>query len=224
MHGDRVVGGTRGDNLDLRVVDPGEVASAGRLMLLGLERERVRVDTGVGGAGVVVVGLDLVEVLPLLLLETVLTVEDELEGGEGTDSLLSEEGGTANGTNHNHRGTNGGGGNETVRAVVVMRGVLVGFEPDVEIGRRGGEVPQGVVGLGVGEAPYELLNGVVVGEADLLGTTISGNSVSAGVLNLLNEVLVTFLRKTPTLLSVEVDVVGPHLEDRRVEVGGEVRR
>jgi len=221
VHGDRVVGGTRGDNLDLRVVDAREVAGAGRLVLLGLERERVRVDTGVGAAGVVVVGLDLVEVLALLLLETVLAVEDELEGGEGTDGLLSEDGRTTNGTNLNHRGTSGGGGNETVRA---LEGVLVGVELDVGIGRRGGEVPHTVVGLGVGEAPYELLNGVVVGEADLLGTTISGNSVSAGVLNLLNEVLVTLLGETTTLLGVKVDVVGPDLEDRRVEVGGEVRR
>ena len=221
MHGDRVVGGTRGDNLDLRVVDPGEVAGAGRLVLLGLERERVRVDTGVGGAGVVVVGLDLVEVLALLLLETVLTVEDELEGGEGTDGLLSEDGRTANGTNLNHRGTSGGGGNETVRA---LEGALVGVELDVKIGRRGGEVPEGVVCLGVGEAPHQFLDGVIVREADLLGTTISGNSVSAGVLNLLNEVLVTLLGESATLLGVKVDVVGPDLEDRRVEVGGEVRR
>jgi len=225
VHGDRVVGGTRGDNLDLRVVDPGEVASAGGLVLLGLERERVRVDTGVGGAGVVVVGLDLVEVLALLLLETVLTVEDELEGGEGTDGLLSEDGGGPALTIHTLGGTNGAGGNETVRiAGVVRSGRGVGFEHDVGIGRRGGEVPQGVVCLGVGEAPYELLNGVVVGEADLLGTTISGNSVSAGVLNLLNEVFVTLLGKTPTLLSVKVDVVGPHLEDGGIEVGVEVRR
>jgi len=221
VHGDRVVGGSRGDNLDLRVVDPGEVAGAGGLVLLGLERERVRVDTGVGGAGVVVVGLDLVEVLALLLLETVLTVEDELEGGEGTDGLLSEDGRTANGTNLNHRGTSGGGGNETVRA---LEGVLVGVELDVKIGRRGGEVPEGVVCLGVGEAPHKFLDGVIVREADLLGTTISGNSVSAGVLNLLNEVLVTLLGESATLLGVKVHVVGPDLEDRRVEVGGEVRR
>ena len=221
MHGDRVVGGTRGDNLDLRVVDAREVAGAGRLVLLGLERERVRVDTGVGAAGVVVVGLDLVEVLALLLLETVLAVEDELEGGEGTDGLLSEDGRTTNGTNLNHRGTSGGGGNETVRA---LEGVLVGVELDVGIGRRGGEVPQGVVGLGVGEAPHKFLDWVIVREADLLGSTISGNSVSAGVLHLLNEVLVTLLGESATLLGVKVHVVGPDLEDRRVEVGGEVRR
>jgi len=221
VHGDRVVGGRRGDNLDLRVVDAREVAGAGRLVLLGLERERVRVDTGVGGASVVVVGLDLVEVLALLLLETVLAVEDELEGGEGTDGLLSEDGRTTNGTNLNHRGTSGGGGNETVRA---LEGVLVGVELDVGIGRRGGEVPHTVVGLGVGEAPHKFLDWVIVREADLLGSTISGNSVSAGVLNLLNEVLVTLLGESATLLGVKVHVVGPDLEDRRVEVGGEVRR
>jgi hypothetical protein len=33
---------------------------------------------------VVVVGLDLVEILTLLLLETILTVENKLEGVEGT--------------------------------------------------------------------------------------------------------------------------------------------
>ena len=116
------------------------------------------------------------------------------------------------------------GGNETVRARLWSQGVLVGFELDVKIGRRGGEVPQGVVCLGVGEAPHQFLDGVIVREADLLGTTISGNSVSAGVLNLLNEVLVTLLGESATLLGVKVDVVGPDLEDRRVEVGGEVRR
>jgi hypothetical protein len=67
----------------------------------------------------------------------------------------------------------------------------------------------------VGEAPHELLDGVIVGEADLLGLAL-GDGVNTSVLNLLNEVLVTFLRKTPTLLSVEVNVVGPHLEDRLV--------
>ena len=58
---------------------------------------------------------------------------------------------------------------------------------------------------------------MVVREADLLGTTGGGNSVSASVLNLLNEVLVTLLGKTPTLLSVEVDVVGPDLERAGIE-------
>ena len=48
-------------------------------MLLGLQGEGVRVDTGVGGTGVVVEWLDLVEVVAVLLLEAVLTVQDHLE-------------------------------------------------------------------------------------------------------------------------------------------------
>ena len=225
VHGDRVVGGTRGDNLDLRVIDAREVAGTGGLMLLGLEREGVRVDTGVGAATVVVVGLHLVEVLTRLFLETVLAVEDELEGGEGTDGFFGEVGLCClTQTNHNHGGTRGRGVNETVRAIVVMRGEqLVGFEPDVGIGRRGGEVPHTVVCLGVGEAPHQFLDGVVVRQADLLGTS-GGNSVGTGVLHLLDQVFVTLLGEPATLFGVQVDVVGPHLEHTSVQVGAEVGR
>ena len=107
VHGGRVVEGVV-TTCNLRVINAREVASAGRLMLLGLEREGVRVDTGVGAASVVVVGLHLVEVLTLLLLETVLTVEDELEGVEGTDGFFGEAGGCGE-TTQNHRGTRGRG-------------------------------------------------------------------------------------------------------------------
>jgi len=220
VHGGRVVGGTRGDNLDLRVIDAREVAGTGGLVLLGLEREGVRVDTGVGAATVVVVGLHLVEVLTLLLLEAVLAVKDELEGVEGADSLFGELGGGAI-ANLKHGSTRGGGGNERVRPV--SRG-LVRIERDVEVGRRSGEVPHTVVGLGVGEAPHQFLDGVVVREADLLGTTISGDGVGTGVLNLLDQVFVTLLGESATLFGVQVDVVGPHLEHTSVQVGGEVGR
>ena len=70
VEGGRGTGGHLDGNL--RVIDAGEVASAGRLVLLGLEREGVGVHTGSGAAGVMVVRLDLVEVLTLLLLEAVL--------------------------------------------------------------------------------------------------------------------------------------------------------
>jgi len=207
-------------NLDLRVVDAGEVAGAGGLVLLGLERERVRVDTGRGVTGVVVEGLHLVEVLTLLLLETVLAVEDELEGVKGADSLLGVLlGGDTGGV---QRGTNRGDGHEAVGQI--GRVEHVGLENDVVVVGRGGEVPQGVlVGGNVGEAPHELLDGVVVGEADLLGTG-RGDGVSTGVLHLLNQVLVTLLGEAATLLGVEVHVVGPHLEGLGVEVGGEIGR
>tara|TARA_B110001452_G_scaffold187121_1_gene157555 strand:+ start:1008 stop:1202 length:195 start_codon:yes stop_codon:yes gene_type:complete len=59
---------------------------------------------------------------------------------------------------------------------------------------------------------------VVVREADLLGLA-DGEGIDASVLNLLNEVLVTFLRKTPTLLSVKVHVVTPNLEVVCIEIG-----
>jgi hypothetical protein len=71
-------------NLDLRVIDAREVAGTRGLVLLGLEREGVRVDTRVGVPAVVVEGLHLVEVLTRLLLEPVLTVEDQLEGRQRT--------------------------------------------------------------------------------------------------------------------------------------------
>ena len=104
VHGGGILGGVHSDS-NLRVINAGEVASAGRLVLLGLERERVRVHTGVGGASVVLEGLHLVEVLALLLLETVLAVKHKLEGVEGTNGILSEDGGTTNlGTDTKHGG------------------------------------------------------------------------------------------------------------------------
>jgi hypothetical protein len=220
VHGGRVVKSV-GNNLDLRVVDAREVAGAGRLVLLGLERERVRVDTGVGGAGVVVEGLHLVEVLTFLLLEAILTVEDELELVEGTDSLFGEGDGGTGGTDRKEGRTREGGGHE---AVGRGDGVHVGFHDDV-VGI-GGEVPLGGGGGGdgVGEAPHKFLDGVVVREADLLGTR-GVDSVNTGVLDLLDQVFVTLLGEAATLLSVKVHVVGPHLDALGkvgLHVGGQV--
>jgi hypothetical protein len=215
------VGGTTGGgvlgDLDLRVVDAGEVAGAGGLVLLGLEGEGVGVDAGHGGAGVVVVGLHLVEVLALLLLETVLTVEDELEGGEGTVGVLSV-GGTTLSTEREEGRTESGEGHEAVG----VGGGRSGLEDNVGVGGDVGEVPERVlVGGNVGEAPHKLLDGVVVGEADLLGLAL-GHGVNTSVLDLLDEVLVTLLGEAAALLGVKVDVVGPHLEDGGVKEGGEV--
>jgi len=169
---------------------------------------------------VVVVGLHLVEVLTLLLLETILAVKDELEGVEGTVGVLSEGLGTTLSAEREEGRTKGGEGHEAVG----VGGVGGGLEDNIGVGGDVGEVPEGVlVGGNVGEAPHELLDGVVVGEADLLGLALS-DGVNTSVLNLLNEVLVTLLGESPTLLSVEVDVVGPHLEDSGVKEGGEIRR
>jgi len=217
VHGSRGTGSHLDSNL--RVIDAGEVASAGGLVLLGLERERVRVDTGRGAAGVVVVRLDLVEVLTLLLLEAVLAVEDKLEGLELTGRFLGvsrcgELGGV-------HGGAEVGDGHEAVGIKTI--GSLVRLEGNLGDKVVLGEVPQGRLRGGVGEAPHELLDGVVVREAYLLGGG-GVNGIGTGVLNLLNEVLVTLLGEAAALLSVKVDVVGPHLEDGRVEEISEIGR
>ena len=217
VHGGGVVGSLLGD-LNLGIVDTGEVTGAGGLVLLGLQRERVRVDTGHGATGVVVEGLHLVEVLTLLTLEAILTVENELELIEGTDELFGEPTGTTEGTRADEGGTDIASGYEGVGDAGREK---VGLELDVTSGARGGEVPERVSGGGVGEAPDELLDGVVVGEANLHRLT-GGNGVDTGVLNLLDKVLVTLLGEAAALLGVEVDVVGPDLELILVEVGGEV--
>ena len=61
--------------LESGVVDAAEVARARRLVLLRAESERVHVDTSVGVAGVVLVGLHQIEVGTLTLREAVLAVE-----------------------------------------------------------------------------------------------------------------------------------------------------
>ena len=157
-----------GIDLDLRVVDAGEVAGAGRLVLLGLEREGVRVHTGAGATGVMVVGLDLVEVLTLLLLETVLAVEDELEGVEGTTGLLSEAGVTTMPAGPTARRGAPDAAGERRQLECSMESGL-DSRMTLVIGRALEKFQSEFGGRGVGEAPHELLNWVVVGEADLLG-------------------------------------------------------
>ena len=220
--GSGIVTGGGGDG-NLRVIDTGEVAGTGRLVLLGLEREGVRVDTRVGGAGVVEVGLHLVEVLTGLLLEAVLAVKHKLELVDGTDSLLGELGGTSTRgriTTHKEGSTRGTWGDETVGGT---HGEVL-LENNLGDLTLVGKVPH----LGTGDtlvaAPHKLLDGVVVRKADLLGTTGGGNSVSTSVLDLLDQVFMTLLREPATLFGVKVDVVGPYLEGTGVQVDVEIRR
>ena len=221
--------GTRisGGDGNLRVVDAGEVAGAGGLVLLGLEREGVSVDTGEGAAGVVLEGLDLVEILGTLLLEAVLAVEDELELGHRTLSLLGP-GLTVRVTRGDDNGGTGRGG-DGKRLITDGRKDIRGTGLKDDLVRVTGgltEVPE-AIGARTSEAPHELLDGVVVGETNLLGGGVRRsagiNSVNTSVLHLLDQVLVTLLGEAATLLGVEVDVVSPHLEDTLVEVGLHVR-
>ena len=219
-----------GGDGNLRVVDAGEVAGAGGLVLLGLEREGVSVNTGEGATGVVLEGLDLVEILGTLLLEAVLAVENKLELGHGTLSLLSpgltsrNKSGAVT-TGHDTRGT---GSSRDGEGILLNGSGRRGAAGERNLRRTGSltEVPE-AIGTGTGEAPHELLDGVVVGETNLLGGGVRRsagiNSVNASVLHLLNQVFVTLLGEAATLLGVEVDVVSPHLEGAGVEVSRHVR-
>ena len=90
VHGRAVLAGSLESNRNLRIINAGEIACASGLMFLGLEGEGIGVHTRVGGAGMVVERLDLVEILTLLLLEAILTVEDKLEGIKRTDGGRSQ--------------------------------------------------------------------------------------------------------------------------------------
>ena len=224
VHGEHIerrgnVGEVLGLDGNLRVVDAREVAGTRGLVLLGLEREGVRVDTGHRGAGVVLEGLHLVEVLAGLLLEAVLAVENQLEGIDGASKLLSP-GTTTGGATEDEGRTSLGGGHEHVATGDANVGC--------EHGGASREVPEvGLLhGAGIG-APDELLDGVVVGQTDLLAAIGGGELIDTGVLELLDEVLVTLLGEAAALLSVEVHVVAPDLEGGVVGVrgkfGGEVK-
>ena len=210
-----------GDDGNLRVIDAREVAGTGGLMFFGLEREGVRIDTGHGAAGVVVEGLDLVEILGTLLLEAVLAVEDELHGGLDTLRFLGPSLTIGVTRGENNGGTGSGGDGE--RTVTDSGCHVHGTRREDDLGRRTSsltEVPQGI-STRTSEAPHQFLNGVVVGEADLLGAG-GFNTVNASVLHLFDQVFVALLRKSAALFGVQVDVVGPHLECL-VEVGFHVR-
>jgi len=214
-------------NLDgnLGVVDAGEVACTGRLVLLGLKGEGVRVNTGHGATRVVVEGLHGVEVLASLLLEPVLAVKHKLEVLNGANSTIlggtllneAEGGSTSTGTSGVERNTGGlGEGHEAVGGRTGNDRARVDLH--ISVTDVGGEVPKlGTSGRRGRRGEHEFLDRVIVREADLLGLA-DGEGIDASVLNLLNEVLMTLLRKTPTLLSVKVHVVTPNLEVVCIEI------
>lgn len=127
--------------------------------------------------------LDLVEILPGLLLEPVLTVENELHVLDGTDSLLIES-------------------SESTGDAGQQLGAVTGIKVGVGADKRGGgvsdgsgnngirilgEVPHSAVrNVGLGSAENKLLDGVIVRKPNLLSLLRGGERVLARMLNLLN--------------------------------------
>jgi len=204
---------------NLRVVDSGEVASTRWLMLFWLKRKGVRVDTWAWGARVMLVWLHLVKVLTGLFLESVLTVEDQLEGVNWTDGGSRRSGtvflprlSTTVGTDNKKWLTNLSWGNLTF-----SRLFWGAIDNNIGGSRVGAEVPQTGARRGAGvNTPDQFLDWVVVGQSNLLGR-VRRDRIGASVLHLLDQVFMTLLGESSTLFSVEVDVVGPHLENRRVQ-------
>ena len=197
---------------NLGVVDSGKVAGTSWLVLFWLKRKGVRVDTWHWGAGVVDEWLDRVEVLAFLFLESVLTVEDQLEGVEWTRRVFIE---LSRGVQEQLWGTRRGWGNERFSGTAQNGG----RRGDSDCSLR--KVPQAVQVTnnirGKVSAPDQFLDWVVVRQSDLLGGTGGRQSISASVLDLFDQVFMTLLRESSTLFGVKVDVVTPNLE--RVEVG-----
>jgi hypothetical protein len=229
VHGGAVVGASLEGHGHLGVVDAREVARAGWLVLLWLQREGIGIHTWVWVAGVVVVGLHLVEVLAVLLLEAVLAVKHKLEGVQwanraaGSHGAILEPrlGGGVGAVAHRELGAASKRGALEGHAVGIgeqsQAGIWGGINHHITGHSIGAEVPHLGVGATGVEAPHQLLDWVVVGQTHLLGGT-SSHGVGTGVLHLLDEVLMTLLGEAAALLGVKVDVVTPHLGGVGAEV------
>jgi len=206
-------------NGNLSVIDARKVACPCWLMFFWFQGETVTVHTWVWGTSVVVVRLKLVEVLTLLLLEAILAVEDKLEGAQWASSFF----GVIRGRGLRIKEWDTTRNADWDVAVGGRTAAWIVLENDFGVVVAGGEVPERRTGEGVGEAPDQFLDWVVVGQANLLGTR-GGHGVGASVLNLLNEVFVTLLREAASFLGIEIHVVGPDLENVLVKVSFHIGR
>jgi len=161
-----------------------------------------------------VVWLDLVKVLTTLFLESVLAVEDQLEGVEWTIRLFIKLGTFL----QQHWRTRSGWGDETVRVEDGLGDVRSDSDVRVREVPRVGEISSPFI-----QTPDQFLDWVVVGQS-LLVFGADSDRIRTSVLDLFDQVFVTLLRESSTLFSVEVHVVTPHLEGRTIRVGGEFRR
>ena len=166
-------GGRREHKLEYGVVNAREVATARRLVFLGAESEGIHIDARVGVAGVVLEGLDDVEVGSLTLGEAVLAVKLELSGDDGVlTPAVHVEGGLSE-----HEGA--GIGDEGA-----LVGAGLGLEANV---RRASGVVEPSSGVGhvgiIGTGHLEETRGVdeARGTTGLLGATESVDGVGESI-------------------------------------------
>ena len=195
-------------------------------MLLGAKGEGVHVDTGIGGTGVVLVGLDHIEVRSLTLREAVLAVKLKLGGHDRVltpavhvkGSLGKHEGGgIRHGTLSILKKTSldgGGRGNKIVTEGLHGVGKSIdGISVVERLGAHG--LPQGlgivlkrsaVVNVLIRlDDPHKLLTRVVEVQLDLVGGRT--DRLITSELHLLDEVLVGVLGHLAALIGIKEDVI-----------------
>jgi len=167
-------------------------------VLLRLQGEGVHIDTNSGDVGVVLVRLDQVEVLALALIKSIVAVELDL--GSHNRVVARQALNTGHGVARlQHRAIPPIG-------VVVALLALVGVDGGI------GAVYERITL----NNPHELLARVVEVHLDLVGR--GGHRLTAGELELLNQVLVRDLGEASALIRVQVDVV--NIQGRRDQARG----
>ena len=199
------------------VVNTRHVACAGWLVLLGLQAERVHVDTSLGHILVVLIWLYQVEVTAIALGEAVVTVQLQLSESHRVGAVLERHWHIhVVGTTSGHTGHGSGiaitGGQQ--RSTAVVEGVVSGSQlvADVQVVgvvepllATAGEGGRGInVGIGL-HNPHEFLHGVVEVQLNLVAG--GAGALITSELQLLDQVFVGHLSETATLISVQVDVV-----------------
>ena len=139
--------------LESGVIDSGEVAGTGWLMFLRPECEGINVDAGIGSTGVVLEGLNNVEVGSLSLGDAVLAVELQLGSDDGVLAPAVEVEGSLGQDEGAGIGQHGAGGGSTVavedtRRVPVLGGGGVGSRDEAIEGTGHLEDTSGNEGVG----------------------------------------------------------------------------
>ena len=165
-------------------VNAGHVKSAGRLVLLGLEREGINIDTGIGrNIFVVLEGLNGIEIKAIALSETVVAIENKFGISNGVEAISSSRWGEFGSKSS---------GSDISRDEVGIGSVIH---------------PILVIATSFGDNPDKFFTGMV--EVEFRLDVSVANGFLTGKLELLDEVLVRELSETSALIGIKEDVIDP---------------